>query len=55
MWVGQNIAQVWRHAISQGGGADDYTTLIKYMEDWGRRASARQEPEVIAIGDTRHD
>lgn len=34
MWVGQNTAQLWRHAITQGGGSQDYTTLIKYMEAW---------------------
>ena len=43
MWVGQNIGQLWRHAMTQGAGAADYTTLIKFMEAWAGvevRASA---------------
>lgn len=34
MWVGQNTAQVWRHAMSQGRAAEDFTSLIKVMEEW---------------------
>lgn len=43
MWVGQNTGQLWRHAMTQGAGAADYTTLIKFMEAWAGvevRASA---------------
>ncbi|GAA4340156.1 NAD(P)-dependent oxidoreductase [Pigmentiphaga soli] len=34
MWVGQNTGQMWRHAVSQGAGAQDYTVLIRFMEQW---------------------
>jgi 3-hydroxyisobutyrate dehydrogenase-like beta-hydroxyacid dehydrogenase len=34
MWVGSNVVQLWFHAMTQGRGADDYTTLIKMIEDW---------------------
>ncbi|WP_322107007.1 NAD(P)-dependent oxidoreductase [Paraburkholderia sp. J41] len=34
MRAAQGMAQLWRYAITQGGGPDDYTTLIKYMEAW---------------------
>jgi 3-hydroxyisobutyrate dehydrogenase-like beta-hydroxyacid dehydrogenase len=34
MWVGTNVVQLWFHAMTQGRGEDDYTTLIKMIEDW---------------------
>lgn len=34
MWVGQNTGQIFRHAMTQGAGAQDYTTLIQFMEEW---------------------
>jgi 3-hydroxyisobutyrate dehydrogenase-like beta-hydroxyacid dehydrogenase len=34
MWVGSNVVQLWFHAMTQGRGNDDYTTLIKMIEDW---------------------
>jgi 3-hydroxyisobutyrate dehydrogenase-like beta-hydroxyacid dehydrogenase len=34
MWVGSNVAQLWFHAMTQGRGNDDYTTLVKMIEDW---------------------
>jgi 3-hydroxyisobutyrate dehydrogenase-like beta-hydroxyacid dehydrogenase len=34
MWVGSNVVQLWFHAMTQGRGGDDYTTLIKMIEDW---------------------
>lgn len=34
MWVAENIAQVWRYAVTQGDGSKDYTTLIRHMEAW---------------------
>lgn len=34
MWVGANVVQLWFHAMTQGRGEDDYTTLIKMIEDW---------------------
>ena len=34
MWVGANVVQLWFHAMTQGRGSDDYTALIKMIEDW---------------------
>ena len=34
MWVGSNVVQLWFHAMTQGYGNDDYTALIKMIEDW---------------------
>jgi 3-hydroxyisobutyrate dehydrogenase-like beta-hydroxyacid dehydrogenase len=34
MWVGANVVQLWFHAMTQGRGNDDYTTLIKMIEEW---------------------
>ena len=34
MWVGQNTRQLWEYALTQGGGDQDFTALIRYMEDW---------------------
>jgi 3-hydroxyisobutyrate dehydrogenase-like beta-hydroxyacid dehydrogenase len=34
MWVGTNVVQLWFHAMTQGRGNDDYTTLIRMIEDW---------------------
>jgi hypothetical protein len=25
---------MWNFAVSQGGGKDDFTSIIKYMENW---------------------
>jgi 3-hydroxyisobutyrate dehydrogenase-like beta-hydroxyacid dehydrogenase len=34
MWVGSNVVQLWFHAMTQGRGSDDYTTLVKMIEAW---------------------
>lgn len=34
MWVGSNVVQLWFHAMTEGRGEDDYTTLIKMIENW---------------------
>jgi 3-hydroxyisobutyrate dehydrogenase-like beta-hydroxyacid dehydrogenase len=34
MWVGSNVVQLWFHAMTQGRGNDDYTALIKMIEEW---------------------
>lgn len=34
-WVGASVVQLWFHAMSQGRADDDYTTLIKMIEEWG--------------------
>ena len=34
MWVGSNVVQLWFHAMTQGRGNDDYTALIKMIENW---------------------
>lgn len=34
MWVGQNTRQMWEYGLTQGGADEDFTALIRYMEDW---------------------
>ena len=34
MWVGASVVQLWFHAMTQGRANDDYTTLIKMVEEW---------------------
>jgi 3-hydroxyisobutyrate dehydrogenase-like beta-hydroxyacid dehydrogenase len=34
MWLGANVVQLWFHAMTEGRGNDDYTTLIKMIENW---------------------
>jgi 3-hydroxyisobutyrate dehydrogenase-like beta-hydroxyacid dehydrogenase len=34
MWVGTNVVHLWFHAMTQGRSEDDYTTLVKMIEDW---------------------
>jgi len=34
MWVGANVVQLWSHAMSEGRGNDDYTTIMKTIEAW---------------------
>ncbi len=34
MWVGANVVQLWFHAMSEGRGNDDYTTIMKVIEQW---------------------
>ena len=34
MWVGSNVVQLWFHAMTEGRGDDDYTTLLKMIENW---------------------
>lgn len=34
MWVGNSVGQLWFHAMTQGRGNDDLTTLVKMVEEW---------------------
>ena len=34
MYLGSNITQFWRYAMTQGAGNEDFTTIIKYFEKW---------------------
>lgn len=34
MWVGANVVALWFHAMSEGRGGDDYTTIMKMIEAW---------------------
>jgi 3-hydroxyisobutyrate dehydrogenase-like beta-hydroxyacid dehydrogenase len=34
MWIGANVVQLWFHAMSQGRGNDDYTTIMKTIEEF---------------------
>ena len=34
-WALGAVVQLWRFAMEQGGGAEDYTSVIKHIERWG--------------------
>ena len=34
-WALGAIVQLWRFGMAQGGAADDYTSVIKHIEQWG--------------------
>ena len=34
MWALGGVVQLWRYAMLQGGGGQDFTTLIQYIERW---------------------
>lgn len=33
-WTLGTVGQLWRYCMARGGGADDYTTVIRHIEDW---------------------
>jgi 3-hydroxyisobutyrate dehydrogenase-like beta-hydroxyacid dehydrogenase len=34
MWVGHAVRQLWHFAAGQGGGKEDITAIVKYIEQW---------------------
>jgi 3-hydroxyisobutyrate dehydrogenase-like beta-hydroxyacid dehydrogenase len=34
MWLGSNVVQMWFHAMTEGRGDDDFTSLITMIEKW---------------------
>lgn len=34
MWAHETVGQLWRFAMTQGRGEDDFTSLIRMMEEW---------------------
>ncbi len=34
MWVGNSVRQIWEFVVSQGGGDQDFTEIVKYIEEW---------------------
>ena len=34
MWIGSNVVQLWFHAVTEGRGNEDFTALIKMIENW---------------------
>jgi 3-hydroxyisobutyrate dehydrogenase-like beta-hydroxyacid dehydrogenase len=44
MWTTETARQVWRFAIDQGMGGEDYSALIKLMEGWAGAEVGGQRP-----------
>ena len=60
MWIAQSVQQVWKYAVSQGGGEKDGTALITYLEPWAgvevrARGGAVPPRRVDAIASRRVD
>ena len=34
MWLGANVVEMWHMGMAQGRGEDDFTSLIRMIEDW---------------------
>jgi 3-hydroxyisobutyrate dehydrogenase-like beta-hydroxyacid dehydrogenase len=34
MWLGSNVVQMWFHAMTEGRGNDDFTSLVRMIEQW---------------------
>jgi 3-hydroxyisobutyrate dehydrogenase-like beta-hydroxyacid dehydrogenase len=34
MWLGANVVQIWMMGMAQGRGEDDFTSLIRMIEEW---------------------
>jgi hypothetical protein len=34
MWLGANVAEMWHMGMAQGRGEDDFTSLIRMIEEW---------------------
>ena len=45
MWALEQAARVWRFAATQGAGADDLTTIARFMERWAGAEIRRRTPE----------
>jgi 3-hydroxyisobutyrate dehydrogenase-like beta-hydroxyacid dehydrogenase len=45
MWVGSTVTELWFHAMCQGRGEDDYTSIAKMIEAWSD----------VVIGDADED
>jgi 3-hydroxyisobutyrate dehydrogenase-like beta-hydroxyacid dehydrogenase len=45
MWALEQAARVWRFAATQGAGAEDLTTVARFMERWAGAEIRRGTPE----------
>lgn len=36
MWLGSSVKQVWSHAITQGAGKKDFSTILHLFEEWNK-------------------
>jgi 3-hydroxyisobutyrate dehydrogenase-like beta-hydroxyacid dehydrogenase len=50
MWVGANVVQLWFHAMTEGRGNDDYTTLLKMIENWAGVTVGGNESGPVGAG-----
>lgn len=46
MWVGTNVVHLWFHAMTQGRGDDDYTTLLQMIEEWAGVTVGGNDPPL---------
>lgn len=58
-WTLGTVGQLWRYCMMRGDGADDYTTVIKHIEDWAgvevRSRAARSPAPTPSDKEERHD
>jgi|BEDMetMinimDraft_2_1075160.scaffolds.fasta_scaffold08239_2 3-hydroxyisobutyrate dehydrogenase-like beta-hydroxyacid dehydrogenase len=34
MWVGSAVHQFWRYVMARGGGEEDFSAVVRYVEEW---------------------
>ncbi len=34
MWIGNAVKQMWLYGLSQGGPDEDFTAIVKHIEEW---------------------
>ncbi|WP_096185817.1 NAD(P)-dependent oxidoreductase [Evansella halocellulosilytica] len=45
MYLGTNITHFWRYIMTQGAEGEDYTTIVKYFEQWANVEVGQSESE----------
>jgi 3-hydroxyisobutyrate dehydrogenase-like beta-hydroxyacid dehydrogenase len=53
MWLGNNVVQMWFHGMTEGRGDDDYTSLIRMIENWAGVTVGGNESGPVEAGDAK--
>lgn len=52
-WTLGSVGQLWRYCMMRGDGADDYTTVIRHIEEWaGTEVRSRARKTTIQTEET---
>ena len=48
MWLGANVVEMWHMGMAQGRGEDDFTSLIRMIEEWAGVVVGGNESGAVA-------